>query len=105
MQDDSKPLSEVGVTPQSRVLVMKGASGAAPLAEHEQRKQRMDKLMRVLGSMASRDGRGLTDDYAFSLENQVCGPAAHGAPLSARARVPDWVMVEGAAGCAHSGRG
>jgi hypothetical protein len=70
-QDDAKTLAEYGIKEQSRVLVTSGAAAGAGLNQQQQRMERLDNLKRVVESMAGRDGTGLTDDYEFSLENQV----------------------------------
>ena len=76
------------MTGQSRLLVTKGASQAADMTQEEQRMKHLDKLKAVAESMASRDGSGLTDDYEFSLENQVSpDPFASGSPDSAAYRM------------------
>jgi hypothetical protein len=42
--------------------------------------ERLDNLKRVVESMAGRDGTGLTDDYEFSLHNQVGSGQQRGPP-------------------------
>lgn len=77
-QDDSKALRDYNITANSRVLITKGAAAQAALSEQaarvsseEARAAHLDRLKATLDKMASRDGRGLTDKWEFSLENQV----------------------------------
>lgn len=78
VQDDSKPLRDYNITASSRVLITKGAAAKAALSEQEARigaeaarMAHLDRLKAALDKMATRDGRGLTDKWEFSLENQV----------------------------------
>ncbi|GBF88993.1 hypothetical protein Rsub_01492 [Raphidocelis subcapitata] len=76
--DDSKPLSDYGWTPNSRVLVTRGAAAGAALgaaaaaaAAADAREARIEKLKTVVEKLSARgDGRGLTDKYEFELTNQ-----------------------------------
>jgi hypothetical protein len=85
--DDAKPLSELRVTPSSRVLVTRAAptaaaptspttaaqqqqpQAAAALSAEAARAARLDRLRACAARMAKRDGLR-TDSYAFELENQ-----------------------------------
>jgi hypothetical protein len=79
LQDDSKPVSQYNVGPTTRVLVTKGAAAHQSVSQQEaaQRSEearlaQLDRLKTAVEKLASRgDGRGLTDKYEFSLENQV----------------------------------
>lgn len=84
MQDDAKLLCEYGLTAASRVLVTKGAAGAAAgggagslsaeearAAAEQARAEHLDRLRAAAAKISGRDGRGLSDKYEFSLENQV----------------------------------
>eukprot|EP00798_Chlamydomonas_sp_ICE-L_P003505 gene3505-13576_t len=68
--DDSLPLSEYKVTAASRVLVTKGAEASQTVNQGSEKQARLDKMKSVLETLAGRDSRGATADYAFSLENQ-----------------------------------
>jgi hypothetical protein len=79
LQDDSKPVSQYNIGPSTRVLVTRGAAVQHSLAgqeaaqrSEEARLAQLDRLKAAVEKLASRgDGRGLTDKYEFSLENQV----------------------------------
>eukprot|EP00878_Enallax_costatus_P017080 GHUV01017933.1.p1 GENE.GHUV01017933.1~~GHUV01017933.1.p1 ORF type:complete len:343 (+),score=113.63 GHUV01017933.1:474-1502(+) len=78
LQDDSKRLCDYNISTNSRVLITKGAAAQAALSEQEARmgaeearSAHLDRLKAALDKMASRDGRGLTDKWEFSLENQA----------------------------------
>lgn len=71
LQDDSKELQDYNITTTSRVLVTRGAAAGPACTAQEDRVRRLDKLKAVAESIASRDGRGLTDKWELSLENQV----------------------------------
>ena len=83
LQDDSKPVSQYNIGPHTRVLVTKGAAAQQSMAgqesaqkSEEARLAQLERLKAAVEKLASRgDGRGLTDRYEFSLENQVsCFP-------------------------------
>ncbi|WIA39072.1 hypothetical protein OEZ86_005216 [Tetradesmus obliquus] len=78
--DDAKPLRAYNVTASSRLLVTRGAAAhSAELAgaeaaagAEEARAAKLERLKAAADCMAARgDGRGLTDRYEFSLENQA----------------------------------
>uniref|UniRef100_A0A383VM59 UBA domain-containing protein n=1 Tax=Tetradesmus obliquus TaxID=3088 RepID=A0A383VM59_TETOB len=78
--DDAKPLRAYHVTASSRLLVTRGAAAhSAELAgaeaaagAEEARTAKLERLKAAADRMAARgDGRGLTDRYEFSLENQA----------------------------------
>jgi hypothetical protein len=80
LQDDAKPLRAYNVTATSRVLVTRGAAAHSADVAHaeaaagaeEARTAKLERLKAAADRMAERgDGRGLTDRYEFSLENQV----------------------------------
>lgn len=80
MQDDAKPLRAYNVTASSRLLVTRGtaahsaelAGAEAAAGAEEARAAKLERLKAAADRMAARgDGRGLTDRYEFSLENQV----------------------------------
>ena len=86
MQDDAKTLRDAGLSAASRVLVTKGAAAAAAAggggggslsaeearaAAEQARVEHLDRLRAAAAKMSGRDGRGLSDKYEFSLENQV----------------------------------
>lgn len=79
LQDDSKPCSGYNIGPTTRVLVTKGAAAQhsilgqeAAQQSEEARLAQLERLKATVEKLASRgDGRGLTDKYEFSLENQV----------------------------------
>ena len=59
LQEDTKILADYAVTPQTRLLVMKGASanGSAQLDAAAQRAAKLDRIRHAVEQMASRDGR------------------------------------------------
>eukprot|EP00775_Hariotina_reticulata_P012251 gene12251-12388_t len=80
LQDDTKPLRDYHITATSRVLVTKGTGSAAQKAlageeakvtAEDARAAQLDRLKAAVDKLAARDGRGLTDKYEFSLENQA----------------------------------
>lgn len=83
LQDDSKPVSQYNIGPSARVLVTRGAAVQHSVAgqeaaqrSEEARLAQLDRLKATVEKLASRgDGRGLTDKYEFSLENQVSSRA------------------------------
>jgi hypothetical protein len=84
LQDDAKPLRAYNVTANSRVLVTRGAAAhsadvataEAAAGTEEARSAKLERLKAAADRMAARgDGRGLTDRYEFSLENQVMDAA------------------------------
>lgn len=79
LQDDGKILSQYRVGPASKVLISGGAvqqhslfNQEAAQKSEESRLAHLERLKATVEKLASRgDGRGLTDKYEFSLENQV----------------------------------
>ena len=79
LQDDTKPVNSYNIGPTTRVLVTKGAAAQhavsaqeAAQRSEEARLAQLERLKATVEKLASRgDGRGLTDKYEFSLENQV----------------------------------
>lgn len=79
LQDDTKPVSSYNIGPTTRVLITKGAAAQhavsaqeAAQRSEEARLAQLERLKATVEKLASRgDGRGLTDKYEFSLENQV----------------------------------
>lgn len=92
-------MSQYNVGPTTRVLVTKGAAAQqgvshqeAAQRSEEARLAQLDRLKSAVEKLASRgDGRGLTDHYEFSLENQVGGQPspcwAYGTSLTMAGRV------------------
>lgn len=80
LQDDAKLLRDYNFGPNTRVLVTRGAAAQQAMAgqeaaqrSEEARLAQLDRLKAAVHKMANRgDGRGLSDRYEFSLENQVC---------------------------------
>ncbi len=68
LSDDAKTLQDYGVTPASRLLITKGAQGAAGLHEAEARLARLERVRAAATRFASRS----FDSHSFnvSLENQ-----------------------------------
>lgn len=72
-------MSQYNIGPSTRVLVTRGAAAQHSIAgqeaaqrSEEARLAQLDRLKATVEKLASRgDGRGLTDKYEFSLENQV----------------------------------
>lgn len=82
LQDDGKPVSGYNVGPTTRVLVTKGAAAQhavsgqeAAQRNEEARLAQLERLKATVEKLSRGDGRGLTDDYEFSLENQVSSQA------------------------------
>lgn len=79
LQDDSKAICDYNIGPTTRVLVTKGAAAQPSISgqeaaqrTEEARLAQLERLKATVEKLASRgDGRGLTDSYEFSLENQV----------------------------------
>lgn len=100
-QDDGQTLAQAGITPTSRVLVTKGAATSGALAAQEERTRRLEKLRRVMAAMAARSGRGLGEEYEFSLVNQAgqvsLWPKGHKAPLRVQQQRRAVMLTMGAA--------